>query len=611
MICSQCLIFGSNKVDFLKGNLYDHELISSNLYIPAQADIADRYQFYHDYVWNSTSMHLCLREDEKEEESVVQKRSPGLIMIVEIEDIRLNLDDSTKLLQRTTSALEQVGQNIVNASTFSTNVGAFMTLILHDGYVLVRTWRDKSYAAVDVHLWSKFNQIDALKDVLVVAFESAAAPSSFRIVAGGMFGVSAWKLDERQRGPHLNVTCTNRGSSALDTSVDKTVAPILLEETWKIVNDEDTSVVVLCGDDKDVCASVEVLKKLGVKHIMPLYSCHGVDNEFAEGAADRMDLCGMAMYSMLRESVTDNKKFGAVIVDDSAPRSMARVAYKILKAWRGALLEKSLFIMAVIFEDGSIWRRHLLERFRKDIIHYDPNFRAEVLFNTSDSSMELGITRSGDRGFVEKIKKIMTRVEQKTGMTWMLHQLLGGQYEYEHDWKASHYFLPADYDQRSPFEQWKSQRPLGYQTVFQFESIDDDVVVTYDAIKAALIGALSGLDSKIFVNEAKGVAEAELTELGQGVIGNGALLVASWSGGNCALLWDGRGHVDLNLFTFEESPKFAKAVAFAFKAGFGKAIFNVALQDIQPRGDGRVVNLKSDINDVGKVPHWAKFKVEQ
>jgi hypothetical protein len=91
-------------------------------------------------------------------------------------------------------------------------------------------------------------------------------------------------------------------------------------------------------------------------------------------------------------------------------------------------------------------------------------------------------------------------------------------------------------------------------------------------------------------------------------IGDGALVIAQWSAGNCVILWDGRTHVDLNLFTYNENPSFANRFSSTFKSHFGTKGFNTALRDVQPRGYGRVVSFKSDMEDIGAHPHWAKFK---
>lgn len=611
-MCSQCLIFGSNKVDFLYGDLTDHTLNGPNLYIPPQAEIEDRYQYYHDYRRNSTSMHLCLAEGEKEEEPVEQKRSPGILMIVEAEDVKINLKDSKKLLGTLKKALEKEGFKVVSTVTSASDTGPTVTIILRDGYVIVRTWPEQKYAATDIHFWSNFNKHETAKKALITALGSGT-PSSYRIVAGGMFGVSTWKDDDKQRGPHVSATCKDEVTDVRDKVVDTNVATAMLEESLKLVEGKDMLVAVLCGENKEDCKSVDVLKARGFTQLVPLYTCPEISNEYEEGALDRMVQCEKQIYSTLMNSVTKDRKFGSVVVDPTASLAISRISYKILKAKKKKLLEEALFVIAVMFEQGDLWRQNFLERFRKDIILYDPNFRAQVLFNSTDASMELGVTLSGDEGFVKKFKDVVSSIETKTGLVSDMRDIKGGLFAYDENWKPSHFFLPEDYDQRSPFEQWKSQQPVGYQTVFQFEpqSETSKLDLSLETLQTALKNVISklladGLDDSEPWEESLGMEKVVLKDVSN--IGDGALVVAQWSAGSCVVLWDGRTHVDLNLFTYNENPSFANRFSATFKSHFGKNGFNTALRDVQPRGYGRVVSFRSDMEDIGDHPHWAKFK---
>merc|ERR1719469_33288 len=81
-------------------------------------------------------------------------------------------------------------------------------VVLKEGYVVVRLWPDFSYCGFDVHLWSSFDKQGEVKKALLSAVGSGnKSSSSFRIVAGGMFGVSTWKNDTRKRGPRRTQDC--------------------------------------------------------------------------------------------------------------------------------------------------------------------------------------------------------------------------------------------------------------------------------------------------------------------------------------------------------------------------------------------------------------------
>ena len=75
-----------------------------------------------------------------------------------------------------------------------------------------------------------------------------------------------------------------------------------------------------------------------------------------------------------------------------------------------------------------------------------------------------------------------------------------------------------------------------------------------------------------------------------------------FSKGNVIVLWDGRGHVDLNLFLYDEDDQFAKAFEKALT--FELKVVQLALKDEQPRGIGRVVNFYGDLQDFNEKPRW-------
>merc|ERR1712161_146328 len=81
-------------------------------------------------------------------------------------------------------------------------------------------------------------------------------------------------------------------------------------------------------------------------------------------------------------------------------------------------------------------------------------------------------------------------------------------------------------------------------------------------------------------------------------VGDGCLLVACWSGGN-VILWDGRQHIDINLFTYAEDFDTSKKFEGIFTSYIPK--LTTKLRDEQPRGTGRVVNFLGDIEHEA---HW-------
>jgi hypothetical protein len=144
-------------------------------------------------------------------------------------------------------------------------------------------------------------------------------------------------------------------------------------------------------------------------------------------------------------------------------------------------------------------------------------------------------------------------------------------------------FTNSDYDNTDALQQWNDQLPLGLQTVFQFETTDKRIPpLSIGKLEAALKDAFKS--AKIF----------DLVLDSSTAVADGCLVFAHWEsheGGNAALLWDGRIHVDLNLFTYqaERGEIFADRIESATLEALSDFGFDRVLRDEQPRGTGRVV----------------------
>jgi hypothetical protein len=70
--------------------------------------------------------------------------------------------------------------------------GSCVVNILSGGYMVPRRWPKEKYCAFDIHLWNRFEKQEDLKKALLSAVGSPGmekASSSYRVIAGGMFGV--------------------------------------------------------------------------------------------------------------------------------------------------------------------------------------------------------------------------------------------------------------------------------------------------------------------------------------------------------------------------------------------------------------------------------------
>lgn len=121
--------------------------------------------------------------------------------------------------------------------------------------------------------------------------------------------------------------------------------------------------------------------------------------------------------------------------------------------------------------------------------------------------------------------------------------------------------------------------------------------MTRAQVKAALEHTIASMESE---DIASGKMEEFVANNKMG--GQGSVLVALWSGGSAVILFDGQVHVDINLFTYRESKDTHDEFAELFMSQI--PMLNIALRDEQPRGYGRVVNFRKDI-EPRMLPHWA------
>jgi hypothetical protein len=264
---------------------------------------------------------------------------------------------------------------------------------------------------------------------------------------------------------------------------------------------------------------------------------------------------------------------------------------------------------------------------------------------------------------VEKESGLALEIREMFGGFWRpAHQI------YMKDEEAEDWYSQENYDRTLPLRQWQSQAPVGHQTLFQLETrplqVGDNVhayfsggaayslavgeitsihnddafdikfnyseILVYPSsftkvgeemfasnverdeirklygspndellsaakVKSALQYALDSTESSVF-------SASEIQELE--VEGDGCVFVAFCLGGSAIVMWDGRMHVDVNLFTFLES----KSAHDDFEDYLKTELRSVEtiLKDEQPRGFGRVVN---HVWDLGKgerpAPHWA------
>ena len=584
LVCSQCMVLGSNEIDFIKTELTDHQV--ETIHEPA-IEPDRNYTLVHDYMSNPSAEQHCQDEASEYEVDDEQERSPGILFIIEAEDVSSDLGQVVAMEKQLSQALSSDFQ-VVSSSVVENDKGAIFTFMLGEGYIVARTWPQKNYCALDIHLWGSFHKLELAKQSVLQAL--GAKPentSAFRIVAAGMFGVESWKDDDARKGPKLTQKCDDTDAPVnADISSLTSVVSIALEESMEHLSTKDRiSVAILCGAKEGECESVPILAKHdSIEKVVVIPACPAVDDNDRE----TMQSCEREIERLLLE---EDATIDVVVLDLSAPVALAQIMHKIIgKEFhrQNGVFASDLIALAATIDQDESWRRNFVDHLRQ-FYDNDPGFKANVFFNSTDENVEVTTMSSGDVNFISRLNTVTKNVEERTGLMSDIRHIGGAEYNMQEDFKPPQFFLHDAYDQRSPYEQWLSQQPEAYQTVFQLTATS---TITAEDLKNWLTQAMSSM----------GIAGSPQEHVGGGV-GEGTCLFASWKGGNVVALWDGRDLVCLNLFTYVEDKEFADSFSESFTVF--DTVLTVALRDEMPRGTGRVVNFQKDLTPERTRPVWA------
>ena len=575
----------SNQIDFINTHLTDHKVKTRHTPV---MEVDHDFVLVHDHMTNLDFERHC-QEDNDESEPVVQERSPGVAMIVEAENASATLEPAETVRSAILPALEEQGLTVVSTKIVDPeNKQPVVIVVLREGYVVARTWPGLKYCAFDIHMWSSFEKHEGAKKALLDAVGSSSDSSSaFRVAAGGMFGVSTWKDDDIRRGPKFTLDCASLDQSKGGTAaLDDASAGVVLEDSMSfLLRGANVAVAVLCGGKANPCNSVDVLKKHGAfDDVIPLWTCQSL----ADGASNQRDINNLFMCEKEVFSILKDKKVGVVVVDPSAQLPMAQVVHKLTSSGpiRAQIFVEEVVAIAITFNAQEQWRRIFVDHFRESFSR-EPGFKSSAVFQGSNQEMHVATFSSGDKLFITHLKKAMLSIKARTGLTGEIRHVGGVEYQMQHNFKPTQFFNATDYDRKGGYKQWYSQQPTGYQNIIQLEMVKQ-VAISCDDVRKLL-------DRAVFVTRIDMEPEEFLN------LGGGCVMIGAWSGGNVVVLYNGRDHLDINLFTFKEDFRFAVVFADAFTEN---SAFSVALRDEMPRGYGRVVNFRTEV-EPREEPVWA------
>jgi hypothetical protein len=191
---------------------------------------------------------------------------------------------------------------------------------------------------------------------------------------------------------------------------------------------------------------------------------------------------------------------------------------------------------------------------------------------------------------VEKLIALEYQIRQRLPKIGVdLRRITGGKehakYDLRHEQES---FRRSDYGLQPVQEQHSQQRALGRQTIFQLELEDITAMPSLDDLADFMAKTLEELK----------YSPSRFDRYSD--VGDGGLVVAIFKEGSVILTWDGKQHVDINLFAFDQSKKVADALLQVF-VRLSQERLSLALRDDQPRGIGGVVNFSGETEKVRKM----------
>jgi spermidine synthase len=590
-VCTQVLTMSSNKVDFLRSPTFDHSL--ENYLVKPLENSQDRFKYIHDFEMTSAKEQgKCHDSDGDCNVTTEQGRKAGIMYLLEAEDTSIPLS-SESLEERMYSVLRNDGFKPVSTPSKDDDV---VVIVMKEGYVVARVWPELGYCGFDINLWGGFDKSNKVYSTLAKTVGSTSL-SSYRIVVGGMHGSSTWEKDLEVIGVQVSQKrdCEEDDLSDRD-EVDQEAYGIALFETIDLAGSEGLVVAVVCGVESEAeCPSLQVAKSHpSVEKVVTLWACadDSEDVDTNTRYAAKMYECEKHTMNHIEATViSKHMKLDMIVFDSSTTLSMTQVLSSILsvpsngKNW---LEEQYAFLAPSHGKDGR--KQQFMNRYRTQR-HSAPISHATLTMEGRDTFLGLGILWGGDDNAVEKLIALEYQIRQRLPKIGIdLRRITGGKehakYDLRHEQES---FSRDDYGLQPVQEHRSQQRALGRQTIFQLELGDTTAMPSLDDLADFMAKALEELK----------YSPSRFEEYSD--VGDGGLVVAIFKEGSAILTWDGKDHVDINMFAFDQSKKVADALLNAF-VRLSQGRLELALRDDQPRGVGGVVNFSGETDKVMKTP---------
>jgi S-adenosylmethionine/arginine decarboxylase-like enzyme len=590
-ICDQGMVIGSNKIDFFNRTIKDHGV--ELLVLESQEEILEKFNKYYRFTEyrknDANAQKQC--EDLVDDE---ERNNAGILMVLEAEKVTHDLQSSEAVEKTISDALKDVGFSIVSTVTHESSN---FVIVTKEGYVAVRLYPEKAYVGLDIQLWANFDLMQPASDALVESLGGTEeGTSSFRIVTGGMSGSPFQEVDKTKIGPRM-VNTRNCEAHSSPSSEDKIVDLMgsSLEGSLAMIEDGVVAAVV-CGSKDKPCKRLDILNKAPqskLTKVIPVYTCKSMQTqgaEFSKDVAHKMAACEVELSDTLGSA---GDKVSLLVIDDSAERFMGKVLLSLFgSVWnRKRLFTQNRFVAFVDSSSGG-WRRNLLALIRNKIVYKPMSFVDVVVENSKDEST-FSILSLQDPAFFLHLREMVDTYNEAHGeaANMEVKKVFDGLPPPQIGKFNPKIFLADDYDPTPAQEQLKGQTALGRQSLVQFE-IQPAKIVNTVKVEAATIEA--ALDLAIDYDELEFTFFQDIANIGDGLV---AVAYTSDGKTSAILKWDGKTHIDVNLFSADESPLLRKKFIDVFVETLNSKIpVQLALSDTHPRGVGRVISFPGHMN---------------
>ena len=477
-ICQQSITMGSNSIDFFTAPTKAHGVEALAIDLP-DSEGADPFDSWYSY--RQTIRDTCSANFEKnasaeaDTSSTALKEQIGILVILEAENVAYPLESITALQSTISESIGSLGLTKLSISSASDEASFFV--VMKEGYIAVRVFAEKKYIAFDVLLWDNLSLIDTLNEVLIKAVggNSQESSSSFRFVTGGMSGLESCQKDILTQVAFETdaLLCqdadTDTALTSADGVYDTAMSNILRDLITSLVprhGEVSSVIVILCGDETDACSSLETAKGLDTLplEVIPVYAC----NSF-----DEMHLCEKELNETLQATVKKYKKLDALVIDKTLPYPMGQILESIFNdpISHYKIMERSHLVLTPVIEEEN-WRNVLIDRFRTDIVLFDGAYRADLRFSnidtgTNKASVKWSVFSAYDDNFFDRLSTMLSTIKKNTDFEAEVDEIANGVVNYVADFSPPNEFTDSDYDKTRSIAQWKSQTPMGHQTIFQ------------------------------------------------------------------------------------------------------------------------------------------------